>query len=248
MPTQPVQSLPMRYTNLLLTLIALAPATVLPESKTVRVQSGPTTLQVPVRSVMDLRQSGVVMQAYDYSCVAASMATLLTYGLDDPVDEVPILKSVMQAANEGERALLKEKGLSLLDLQRFAEERGHKAQGFRITADQLGKLKRPVIAYIKPRGYEHFAVLKGVKGDRVYLADPARGNIRMPLYQFFDMWADENGRGVVFVVERQDGKWTEDSPLYVTAAAGLQMEQLSAREMSDIGRLYPLNMPRIIVR
>lgn len=236
----------MRYTTLLLTLIVLVPVTVMSDQKVVRVNSGPTTLQVPVRSVMDLRQSGVVMQAYDYSCGAASMATLLTYGLDDPIDEIPILKSVMQAANEGERAQLKEKGLSLLDLQRFAEERGHKAQGFRITADQLGRLKRPVIAYIKPRGYEHFAVLKGVKGDRVYLADPARGNMRMPLYQFFDMWADENGRGVVFVVEREDGQWADPSPLTVTATAGLQLEQLSARELSDIGKLYPLNMPRII--
>ena len=217
-------------------------------STTVRVQSGQTTLQVPVRSVKELRESGVVMQAFDYSCGAASMATLLTYGLGDPVDEIPILNSIMRAANEGERALIEEKGLSLLDLQRFAEERGHRAQGFRISADQLGKLKRPVIAYIKPRGYEHFVVLKGIRGDRVYLADPARGNVRMPLYQFFDMWAEKDGRGVVFVVERESGEWPEPTPLAVTATAGLQLEQLSAREMSDIGKLYPLNMPRLITR
>lgn len=238
----------MRYTTLLFALIALVPASARTDDTVVRVQSGPTTLRVPVRSVMDLRRSGVVMQAFDYSCGAASMATLLTYGLGDPIDEIPILKSVMKAADEGERAVLKEKGLSLLDLQRFAEEGGHKAHGFRIAADQLAKLKRPVIAYIKPRGYEHFAVLKGVKGDRVYLADPARGNVRMPLYQFFDMWADENGRGVVFVVERIDGKWAEPSPLTVTATAGLQLEQLSAREMSGIGKLYPLIIPKIIIK
>ena len=238
----------MRYTTLLLTLIALAPATSVSDNKTVRVNSGQTTLQVPVRSVMDLREEGVVMQTYDYSCGAASMATLLTYGLDDPIDEIPVLQSVMRAANEGERAVIREKGLSLLDLQRFAEERGHMAHGFRIAVDQLGKLKRPVIAYVKPRGYEHFVVLKGIKGDRAYLADPSRGNLRMPLYQFFDMWADENGRGVVFVVERLDGEWADPSPLTVTARAGLQLEQLTAREMSDIGKLYPLNMPRITIR
>jgi len=238
----------MRYTTLLLTLITLIPAATPADDAVVRVHSGPTTLRVPVRSVMDLRQSGVVMQGYDFSCGAASMATLLTYGLDDPVDEIPILRSVMQAANEGERVELTQKGLSLLDLQRVAEERGHKAQGFRITADQLPKLKRPVIAYIKPRGYEHFAVFKGVRGDRVYLADPARGNVRMPLYQFFDMWTDENGRGVVFVVEREDGKWADPSPLAVTAGTGPQLEQLSARELSNIGKLYPLNMPNIIIK
>lgn len=102
--------------------------------------------------------------------------------------------------------------------------------------------------YIKPRGYEHFAVFKGVRGDRVYLADPARGNMRMPLYQFFDIWADVNGRGVVFVVEREDGRWTEPSPLAVTATAGQQLEQLSARQLSDIGKLYSLIMPNMIFK
>jgi predicted double-glycine peptidase len=235
----------MRYALLLL---ALMPLTASAEQAVARVSSGLTTLQVPLRSAMDLKRSGVVMQGFDYSCGAASIATLLTYGLDDPVDEVPILQSVMQSANDGERAQLTQKGLSLLDLQRIAEQRGHKARGFRIRADQLAKLKRPVIVYIKPRGYEHFAVFKGVQGDRVYLADPARGNVRMPLYQFFDMWADENGQGVVFVAERKDGQWPEASPLALTAAPGLQLEQISAREMSEIGKLYPLSIPNFILR
>lgn len=239
----------MRYAAFLLPLLVVpTPACAASEQAITRVTGGSTTLQVPVRSVMDLRRQGVVMQGFDYSCGAASIATLLAYGLDDPVDEVSILRAVMQSASEGERALLTQKGLSLLDLQRIAEKRGHKAQGFRIRADQLARLKRPVIVYIKPRGYEHFAVLKGVQGDRVYLADPARGNLRMPLYQFFDMWADENGRGVVFAVERRDGRWPEASPLAVTTAAGPQLEQLSARELSDIGKLYPLSIPNFIFR
>jgi hypothetical protein len=233
----------MRYAPLLLPLIALIPAGAAAEQSVARIRSGESQLQVPVRSVAEIKRSGVVMQGFDYSCGAASLATLLTYGLDDPVAEYPILKEVMQAASEGERALLTQKGLSLLDLQRIAEKRGHKAQGFRIRADQLAKLTRPVIVYIKPRGYEHFAVLKGVVGDRVYLADPARGNVRMPLYQFFDMWADESGRGVVFVAERKDGRWPEPSPLAVSASAGPQLEQLTAREMSEIGKLYPLTIP-----
>jgi predicted double-glycine peptidase len=230
----------MRYAILLL---ALLPLTARAEPAVARVSSGLTTLQVPLRSAMDLKRSGVVMQGFDYSCGAASMATLLSYGLDDPVDETWILKAVIDAANEGERALLTQKGLSLLDLQRIAEKRGHKAQGFRIGADQLAKLNRPVIVYIKPKGYEHFAVLKGVIGDRVYLADPSHGNVRMPLYRFFDMWADDRGRGVVFAVERKDGRWPDASLLGVTATAGPQLEQLTARELYDFGRLYPLTFP-----
>src|SRR5207302_1409027 len=82
------------------------------------------------------------------------------------------------------------------------QTRGHKAQGFRLHYDQLAKLSRPVIVFVKPGGYAHFAVLKGVQGDRVYVADPSLGNVRMPLYRFVDMWADESGRGVIFAVER----------------------------------------------
>ena len=233
----------MRPLPLLLLVIALMPAAAGAEEAVARVRSGSASLQVPVRSVLDFKRSGVVMQGFDYSCGAASMATLLSYGVDDPVDEAWILKTVMDAANEGERALLTQKGLSLLDLQRIAEKRGHKAQGFRIGADQLAKLTRPVIVYIKPKGYEHFAVLKGVRGDRAYLADPSHGNVRMPLYRFFDMWADEKGRGVVFAVERRDGKWPDASMLGITASAGPQLEQLTARELYDFGRLYPLTFP-----
>jgi hypothetical protein len=44
-------------------------------------------------------------------------------------------------------------------------------------------------------GYYHFAVLRGVAGDRVYLADPERGNLRMSIGRFLDEWA-----GVVFIL------------------------------------------------
>ena len=236
----------MRQAALLLAALTVASSPGLPAETPVRVRSGTTQFQTHVRSVQDLQRSGVVMQAYDYSCGAAALATILTYGLDEATDESWVLQTVLQSANEGERALLTQKGLSLLDLQRIAEKRGLKAQGFRIRADQLAKLTRPVIVYIKPNGYEHFAVLKGVRGDRVYLADPSQGNVRMPLYRFFDMWADESGRGIIFAVERKDGKWPDSSALGVTAAAGPQLEQLTARELFEIGNLYPLVIPSSI--
>ena len=52
----------------------------------------------------------------------------------------------------------------------------------------LGKLNGPVIVFIEPRGYKNFAVMRGFRGDRVHLADPSRGNIRMPAYRFQDSW------------------------------------------------------------
>lgn len=61
--------------------------------------------------------------------------------------------------SEDQEALREKEGFSLLDLQRVAQRRGHKAQGFRLAPEFLPKLQGPVIAFIRPRGYEHFAVL-----------------------------------------------------------------------------------------
>lgn len=179
------------------------------------VNVGAARASIQVNSVRALRDAGVVKQRYDYSCGAASLATLLSFGLDDPVDEDWVLKTLLEPLSSDELGALQKKGLSLLDLQKLAQIRGHKAQGFRLAADQLARLKRPVIVFIKPGGYEHFAVFRGVRGDRVHVADPSLGNVRMPLYRFLDMWADASGRGVIFAVERQDGTWPDRYALQV---------------------------------
>jgi uncharacterized protein len=124
-------------------------------------------------------------------------------------------------------------------LQRLAQKRGHKAQGFRIHRDQLPKISRPVIVFIKPHGYEHFAVLKGLRGDRVLLADPSLGNVRMPLYRFLDMWADESGRGVIFAVERNDGSWPERYALQLPGSTGAPLEALVAERLMTSGKPFP---------
>jgi predicted double-glycine peptidase len=180
------------------------------------------------------RDSGVVRQRFDYSCGAAALATLLTHGLNDPVDESSILAAIVGSLTEQGVAALQKRGLSLLDLAAFAQARGYRAQGFRIPAAQLARISRPVIVFIKPKGYEHFAVLKGVRGDRVYLADPSLGNTRMALYQFLAMWADESGRGIVFAVEAADRGWPQRFALALPGSE--PTSELTTRELLNIGR------------
>jgi uncharacterized protein len=171
--------------------------------------AGAAPLEARVQSMKALRDSGVVRQRFDYSCGAAALATLLTYGLNDPVDESSVLVAITSSLTEEGVAALQGSGLSLLELAGFAQARGYRAQAFRIPAAQLGRVQRPVIVFIKPWGYEHFAVLKGVRGDRVYLADPSLGNVRMPLYRFLAMWADESGRGILLAVDPVDRSWPQ---------------------------------------
>jgi predicted double-glycine peptidase len=194
---------------------------------------------LPITSLRELRDAGVVKQRYDYSCGSASLATLLTYGLGDPVGEEELLRALLESLPVPEIEMLQRKGLSLHDLQRVVQQRGHRGAGFRVHREQLARISRPVIVFIKPQGYEHFAVLKGVIGDRVYLADPSLGNVRMPLYRFLDMWADESGRGVVFAVERGQGAWPERYPLRLPPAGERPLEVESATRLLEKGKPFP---------
>jgi predicted double-glycine peptidase len=201
-------------------------------------------VNIPLRSLKDFRDSNLVRQAYDYSCGAAALATLLTYGLEDAVTEQEILRLVLESLAKDEKALRQKQGLSLLDLQRVAQARGHKAGGFRLAPVYLPKLQRPVIAFIKPRGYEHFAVFRGLHGNRVYLADPSLGNVRMSLTRFLNMWLDDKGKGIIFVVERKSGEWTEGYPLQLPVTGLPQPEILTVRQMLEVGNPY-VRFPRL---
>ncbi len=118
----------------------------------------------PIRSMKDLRDKDLVKQRFDYSCGAAALATILRYGFGDQVTEREILKQLFDLLPEDEEGLRRKEGFSLLDLQRVAQARGYKAQGFRLEPQYLARLGGPVIVFIAPRGYKHFAVLRGVQG------------------------------------------------------------------------------------
>jgi len=225
-------------------LLGAVPAAVRCADSTVVVNSGPARLELGVTSVRAQRDAGVVKQRYDYSCGSAALATLLSYGLNDPVSEQPLLEALLAPLGPAQIVALQQNGLSLLNLQQLAQRRGHKAQGFRVHGAQLAKLMRPVIVFIKPRGYQHFAVWRGQRGDRVYLADPSLGNVSVPLYRFIDMWADETGHGVILAVERASGEWPERYALQLPAARGSEpLEALSARHLLTGGEPLPIRIP-----
>ena len=196
---------------------------------------GGTRVRLPLKSIKAFRDENVVKQGFDYSCGAAALATLLTYALHDPVTEVDVLRTVLDSLSGEEDAVRKKKGLSLLDLQRVVQGRGHRAQGFRLAPTYLDKLQGPVMVFIKPRGYEHFAVLKGVRGDRVYLADPSLGNVRLPIYEFLASWLDERGQGIIFVVERAGGGGAEAFPPALPAQGSLRPELHGVRHLLEVG-------------
>ena len=153
-------------------------------------RAGNTRVRRSILSWKTLRQRNVVMQSLDYSCGSAALATLMRFYFDDDVSETDILKNIMEALDEDQITLRQADGLSMLDLKHCAERMGYQSVGVRLKPELLPELRGPVLVHLKRYDYEHFAVLRGVRNGRVYLADPSWGNVRMTLPQFLDRWTD----------------------------------------------------------
>lgn len=145
----------------------------------------------PFRSVLELRNDGIVRQHWDLSCGAAAIATLLTYQLGDPVTEREAALGMLHAGDV--RLVRARLGFSLLDLKRFAASRGFEAVGYGgLTLDELVGLA-PVVVPIRVHGYAHFVVLRGRRDDQLLLGDPAFGNRTMSTARFVQSWPSRVG-------------------------------------------------------
>jgi len=148
--------------------------------------AGHTLLNVPVRSITELRFKNVVRQAYDLSCGAAAMATLLKYYYAEDVTEQQAVGAMLEL---GDKEKIQKDGFSLLEMKRFAEQRGYVSAGYRVNdVKNLAKLKVPAITLVTVRGYAHFVVIKGIAQGQVFLADPAFGNRSRPIDSFASEW------------------------------------------------------------
>ncbi len=125
-----------------------------------------------------MRDSRVVKQNFDYSCGAASIATILNYYYGLSVTEEEILD--LMDTNDL-RA-------SFDDMARVLSAYGFRGVGYAASFDQLLSLKMPVIVYTKHRKNDHFSVIKGIDKNTVLIADPSLGNRTYSKHQFLDMW------------------------------------------------------------
>jgi predicted double-glycine peptidase len=155
-----------------------------------------------------MRRENMVMQQWDLSCGAAALTTLLNFQHHDMVTEKQVATGLMGREEYVKNPLLVNirQGFSLLDLKRYADERGYEGIGYgKLTLDDLVK-KAPIIVPLDLFGYNHFVVFRGIKGNRVLLADPAWGNRTLLIKQFENAWINFPQIGKVgFVVARTDG-------------------------------------------
>lgn len=147
------------------------------------------------------RNQNLVRQQYDYSCGSAALTTLLRFYLGLNLSEKQVMNGMLQF---GEREkILARRGFSLADMKRLSQALGYKSAGFRGEFDDLKTLSEPAILRITYGDFQHFVVLRDIVGGRVFLADPAFGNISLTQEEFLDIWD-----GILFIVSAKNSQKT----------------------------------------
>ena len=161
-----------------------------------------------VRSLLEMREAQVVTQEWDLSCGSAALTTVLRYQFGENVTEREIAAKLIARPEyvDDPRLVQAREGFSLLDLKRLVDGRGYEGVGVgRLTLDALVE-RAPAITPIRTNGYNHFVVVRGVRGGRILLADPAWGNRTMTVDDFESAWLDYGELGHVAFLVTQDGE------------------------------------------
>jgi hypothetical protein len=141
----------------------------------------------PVRSLQEIRWAHTVRQRWDNSCGSAALSTILTHHYQDKTSEAVIIMSILRRTDPVK--IRAKGGFSLLDLKRFVESKGYLGRGYAdLNLEELVGLGAPAIVPVVMRGYDHFVVFRGIRGNRVVLSDPAFGNVTMTVDRFLGMW------------------------------------------------------------
>jgi uncharacterized protein len=149
-----------------------------------------------VRSFLEIRRKNVVIQEWDLSCGAASLATILRYQHGEQVSEREIAEAMLRATDE--ELVRRRFGFSLLDLKRYLQGRDYVGEGYaELNFSDLLDLA-PSIVPVRLFTYDHFVIFRGIDAGRVILADSAYGVRTMDARRFLAIWE----KRVAFVVRR----------------------------------------------
>ncbi|MEQ1188601.1 putative pilus system C39 family peptidase FilB [Acinetobacter seifertii] len=155
---------------------------------------------VQIKPAVEDQFRGIVRQAYDYSCGSAALTTLLNGYVGTNLTEQQTMSGLLQYGEY--QRIIERRSFSLLDMKRFVTAIGLDSGGYRGEFSDLVKLGQPAIVPISYAGFKHFVVYKAYKDGRVYVADPALGNISFDENRFKQIW-DNNTLFVISVPESQ---------------------------------------------
>ncbi|GAA0759686.1 C39 family peptidase [Ideonella azotifigens] len=158
------------------------------------VGGGPAPESVVMRPQSEFKFENIVHQAYDYSCGSAALTTVLRYHLGYPVTEQQSMEGMLKFGESDK--IIARRGFSLLDMKRYVATLGSNSAGFKAELSDLAALKDPAIVPIDYAGFKHFVVFRGLRGGKVFLADPAAGHIVFSQEDFAQLW----DRNTLFII------------------------------------------------
>lgn len=161
------------------------------------------------------REEQVAMQQFDFSCGTASLATLMRYSFaDTAAREKELLEDILGQMTAEQIEDRRVRGLSMQDLRNCARRRGYTADGYKLDLSDLRQLAEPVVVHLTRDDVPHFAVLRGIRGDRAYLADPSIGNLTLRMSTFTEEWT-----GYVLLLSKPESAPGPVAPTRPTQAA-----------------------------
>ena len=183
---------------------------------------------------------GIVRQAYDYSCGSAALTTLLNGYGGLHLNEQQTMSGLLQYGEY--QRIIERRSFSLLDMKRFVTALGLNSGGYRGEFSDLITLKQPAIIPITYAGFKHFVVYKAYKDGRVYVADPAIGNISFDAIRFQEIW-DNNTLFIVDIpqqyqknflaIKDADMRHVEDATVNHYALADIQFPLQKLEKIAD---------------
>lgn len=155
---------------------------------------------VQVKPAIEQQFRNIVKQAYDYSCGSAALTTLLNGYIGEKLTEQQTMNGLLRYG-EYDR-IVERRSFSLLDMKRFVTALGYNSGGFKGEFSDLIKLDKPAIVPIAYAGFKHFVVFKTYRDGRVFVADPALGNLSFSADHFQEIW-DNN---TLFIIDPPVGR------------------------------------------
>lgn len=195
---------------------------------------------VLIKPALEDQFRGIVRQAYDYSCGSAALTTLLNGYVGTDLSEQQTMNGLLKFG-ETER-IIERRSFSLLDMKRFVEALGLESGGYKGEFLDLVKQGQPAIIPISYAGFKHFVVYKAYKNGRVYVADPALGNISFDEQRFKEIWENNTlflinvapeQRKNLLALQDADMRHVEDATVNRYAFVDIQYPQFYMEKIAD---------------
>ena len=197
---------------------------------------------VLIKPALEDQFRGIVRQAYDYSCGSAALTTLLNGYVNVGVNltEQQVMDGLLKFGETDK--IVERRSFSLLDMKRFVGAIGFESGGYRGEFSDLVKQGQPAIVPISYAGFKHFVVFKAYKNGRVYVADPALGNISFDEVRFKEIWENNTlflinvapeSRKNLLALQDSDMRHVEDATVNRYALVNMQYPQFYMDKIAD---------------